>query len=162
MRKTMIGLMAAASVSILMVDAASARNFGFGGGGARWGGGGGGFRAIGIGGGFRPAAVGGFRAAAIGAPAFRTAAFAGGARYGYRPYYRYNRGFPLAATAIGLGLGYGLYRSYGYYDDYGYGYPYDGYGYDNAYYYGDGGCYVVQQRVMTAYGWQLRPMQVCN
>ena len=56
---------------------------------------------------------------------------------------------PVPATAIGFGLGYGAY-------DYGYGYPY--YGYDDGYY----GCYVVQQRVMTPYGWSFRPVQVCN
>ena len=46
-------------------------------------------------------------------------------------------------------------------DDYDYGYPYAaGYGYDD--YYGDGGCYVVRQRVLTPYGWRLRPVQVCG
>ena len=54
----------------------------------------------------------------------------------------------------------GLYGTYGYYNDYDYGYPYDaGYGYDD---YGDGGCYIVRQRVLTSYGWSVRPVQVCN
>ena len=37
---------------------------------------------------------------------------------------------------------------------------YANYGYDDGYDYG--GCYVVQQRVMTPYGWRLRPVQVCD
>jgi hypothetical protein len=61
-------------------------------------------------------------------------------------------------------LGYGLYGGYPYYADYGYddygGYGYGDYGYDD--YYGDGGCYVVRQRVQTPYGWRIRPVQVCN
>ena len=58
-------------------------------------------------------------------------------------------------AAIGFGLGYGAY-------DYGYGYPYyANYGYDDGYY-GDGGCYIVQRRVLTPYGWSFRPVQVCN
>ena len=40
----------------------------------------------------------------------------------------------------------------------GYGYPY---GYGGGYYYDDGGCYLVRQRVMTRYGWRLRRVQVC-
>ena len=70
----------------------------------------------------------------------------------------HHRQFPFAAAAIGVGVGYGLYGSY---DDYDYGYPYAaGYGYDD--YYGNGGCYVVRQRVLTSYGWRLRPVQVCG
>jgi hypothetical protein len=191
LRKTMIALFAAASVATLVPDAASARG-GFGGGGGFRGGGGfhgggfggGGFRggAIGMGGGgFRAAAIGGggFRAAGIGGGGFRAAGlpvaagfrggnvagFRGGFHQGFR-----HRGFPIAAAAIvGAGLGYG---SYGYYNGYDDGYPYyANYGYDNGYYdsgyydngyYGGGGCYVVQQRVMTPYGWSLQPVQVCN
>jgi hypothetical protein len=41
----------------------------------------------------------------------------------------------------------------------GYGYPY---GYGGYYYYDDGGCYLVRQRVMTRYGWRLRRVQVCD
>jgi hypothetical protein len=59
--------------------------------------------------------------------------------------------------AFGLGLGYGLYDPY--YADYDYGYP--DYAYDDSYY-DNGGCYVVQRRVYTSYGWRLRPIQVCN
>ena len=48
----------------------------------------------------------------------------------------------------------------GYYDD-DYGYPYyANYGYDD--YYGDGGCYLAQQQVLTPYGWRVRQVQVCN
>ena len=52
------------------------------------------------------------------------------------------------------GFGLGLYGAYPYYDDY---YPYYAYNDD---YYADG-CYVVNRRVYTRYGWRLRPVQVC-
>lgn len=63
------------------------------------------------------------------------------------------RGFAFG-TALGLGL-YApyAYGAYGYYGD---PYAYSGY-YDD-----EGGCYVVQRRVYTPYGWRLRPVQVCN
>jgi hypothetical protein len=61
----------------------------------------------------------------------------------------------VAAVGFGVGLGY----PYGY--DYGYPY-YADYGYDDAYYYGDGGCYLVRQRVWTPLGWRVRPVQVCD
>jgi hypothetical protein len=54
-------------------------------------------------------------------------------------------------------LGYGLYGPYGY-SDY-YDYPYY---VSDGYYYGDGGCTIVQQRVLTPYGWRFRPVRVCN
>ncbi|MCC8980777.1 hypothetical protein H8A92_18440, partial [Bradyrhizobium sp. 10BB] len=58
LRKTMIALLATASVGLLTVDTASARG-GFGGGGfGGFHGGGGAFRAMGAGGGFRSAAIG--------------------------------------------------------------------------------------------------------
>ena len=56
---------------------------------------------------------------------------------------------------VGLGLGYGYYN--GYYD---YGYRIRSY--DNAYYYGDSGCYIVRRSVLTPYGWRIRPVQVCG
>ena len=111
--------------------------------------------------GFRAAGPVGFRGGAFAANQFR-----GGY---YRPGFRH-RGFPYAAAAVvGAGLAYGAYH-YGYYDDGYYGnayyanYPYDDYGNYGygAGYYGDGGCYVVRQRVPTPYGWVLRPVQVCN
>lgn len=178
LRKTMIALFAAASVAALMPEAVSARG-GFGGGGGFRGGGGfhgggfggGGFRggAIGIGGGgFRAAAIGGggFRSAAIGggvrAAALPVAAgFRGGSSFtGYRGGFHHgfrHRGFPIAATAL-VGAG-----AYGYYSGYDDAYPYyANYGYDDGYDYGDGGCYVIQQRVLTPYGWSIQPVQVCN
>ena len=41
---------------------------------------------------------------------------------------------------------------------------YDGYrmGYDDSYYYGDNGCYIVRRSVLTPYGWRIRPVQVCG
>jgi hypothetical protein len=35
---------------------------------------------------------------------------------------------------------------------------------DYAYndYYDDSGCYVVNRRVLTSYGWRIRPVQVCR
>ena len=64
-----------------------------------------------------------------------------------------------AFGALGLGLGLGLAGAYA-----GYGYPGYGYGYGDPYYagYGDGGCYVVRQRVWTPYGWRFQPVQVCG
>ena len=47
------------------------------------------------------------------------------------------------------GYGFGLY--YGGY------YPYAYNDYDD-----DGGCYLVRRRVMTPYGWRIRPVQVCG
>jgi len=165
LRKMMIALCTAASVAMLVPETASARG-GFG--GFRGGGGfhGGGFRAAAIGGGgFRAAAIGGggfraARAAALPVAALPAAAgFRGGFHRGFR-----HRGFPIAAAAlVGAGVGYGLYGPYGYYGGYDDAYPYyANYGYDSGYDYGDGGCYVVQQQVMTPYGWSLQPIQVCN
>ena len=139
LRKTMIALFAAASVSVLAPSLASARGgFGGGGGGFHGGGfGGGGFHSAGIGG-------GGFRSAAIASGGFRSRAFAAD---------HHGRRFAFGAFAVGLGY------PYAYYDDY--GYPYDDYGYDDSYY-GDGGCYGVQRRVHTRFGWRIRPVQVCG
>jgi len=64
--------------------------------------------------------------------------------------------------AFGAGLGLGLYAPYAYGA---YGYPYGYYGDPYAYsdyYDDDGGCYMVQRRVYTRYGWRLRPVQVCG
>ena len=173
LRKAMVALMAMASLSNLGVDAASARN-GFGGGGFRGGGGGfhggGGFRGGGVGmggGGFRTAAIagGGFRSAAIGGAGFGAAAVGPRAfrgsyaafHRGFHPGFRHHhhRRFPVAVAAVGFGVGFGY--------PYGYDYPYyTDYGYDDAYYYGDDGCYVVRQRVWTPVGWRVRPVQVCD
>jgi len=68
--------------------------------------------------------------------------FAGGGFHGGR----FHGGFHRRAF-VGLGFG-------SYYDGY---YPY---AYND--YYDDGGCYVVRRRVMTRYGWRVRPVQVCG
>ena len=137
------------------------------------------FAAIPRGGGFRSAAIGGFRPAAIGAGRpFRTAAiggvgtfnrgaafrgaafgpgrFAGAGRFhGGRFHHGFRRPF-FVGSAVGLGWGWGAYPYYdNYYDPY---YAYDDYGYDNYY---QEGCYVVNRRVATRYGWRVRPVQVC-
>jgi len=138
-RKTIIALCGVAAVGLLLPIEASARPGGHGGGGGaraamNGGGGGGGFR----GGGYRGGGGGG-------------GGFAGAG---------------IAAGAIGLGLGvaaaaaapygYGGYGGYGGDGGYGYNSGYDSYAYDA------GGCSLVQQRVMTPYGWRLRRVQVCN
>lgn len=162
--KAMVALMAMASISILTVDAASAqRGIGgscFYGGGGGFHGGSGGFhgRAVGMGAGFRGAAIGGggFWSAAIGGAPFRHS-FAAAPLHGAVQHGQHHRRFPIAAPAIGFGLGYGAWRSY--YDS---GYPYYAGYYDDAYYYRDGGCYIVRQRVLTPFGWRIRPVQVCG
>ena len=35
-------------------------------------------------------------------------------------------------------------------------YPYYG-SYDDSYYYGDSGCYIVRRSVLTPYGWRIGP-----
>lgn len=154
-RKLMIAVFACAAVAMLAPEVASARG-GFGGGGGFRGGGG-----MGMGGGFRGGGMGigggGFRAAALPAAGFRGGGFAGPRFHGgYHRGFRYGR-FPFAATAIGLGLGYGYYG--GYYD---YGYPYYGSDYADGYFYDDPGCYIVRRSVRTPYGWRVRPVQVCG
>ena len=67
----------------------------------------------------------------------------------------------------GGGLGGGGFRGGGFrghrFGGYGFGLYYGGY-YPYAYndYYDDGGCYLVRRRVMTPYGWRIRPVQVCG
>jgi hypothetical protein len=39
------------------------------------------------------------------------------------------------------------------------GFGFGPYAYDDYY---DDGCYTVRQRVMTRYGWRIRPVQVCG
>jgi hypothetical protein len=62
--------------------------------------------------------------------------FGGGSFHGFHGGF-HRRGF------VGFGVG-----PYAYYDDY-------------PYYYDDG-CYIVRHRVMTRYGWRIRPVQVCG
>jgi hypothetical protein len=159
LRKTMIALFTVASIGMLAPSVASARGGGFGGGGGFHGGGGfggGGFHGGGFGGGgFRGGGFGGggFHSAAIGGGGFRSAAIASG---GFR-----SRAF-AADGFRGRGFHHGRRFAFGAFDDYygDYGYPY--YGYYNDSYSGDGGCYVVQRRVHTRYGWRIRPVQVCG
>jgi hypothetical protein len=81
---------------------------------------------------------------------FHGGGFHGGGFHGFHG----GRGFAFG-TALGLGL-YApyAYGAYGYYGD---PYAYSGYYDDDG-----GGCYVVQRRVYTPYGWRLRPVQVCD
>jgi hypothetical protein len=68
--------------------------------------------------------------------------------------------------ALGFGVGLGLAAPYaygGYYGPgygYGYGYPYSYAGYGG--YYDEGGCYLVNRRIWTSYGWRLRRVEVCR
>ena len=176
LRKTMVALFALASAAMLIPDAASARGgFGGGGGGFHGGGGfGGGFHGGGFRGGGMGMGGGGFRAAGIGGGGFPrpdrgrrfpSSGVAGrwisrrrcrnGFHGGYHRGFPHRR-FPFGAAAVGVGFGYGYYN--GYYD---YGYPYYG-SYDDSYYYGDSGCYIVRRSVLTPYGWRIRPVQVCG
>src|ERR1700720_1747407 len=59
----------------------------------------------------------------------------------------------IAAGAVGLGVGLAA-APYAY----GYGYPY---GYDSYAYY-VGGCYSIPRRVLTPWGWRVRPVEVCD
>ena len=145
---------------------------GFGGGGGFHGGGfaGGGFRGGGFaGGGVHPAMASGFRpgmgsmgAVNTGAfrPGLRTAAIAGGAGFvagrHFGHFGRFDGRFRHNRRFFFVGVG-----PFGYYDDYYPYYDYPDYAYDDSYY-GDGGCYVVRQRVLTTYGWRVRPVQVCG
>jgi hypothetical protein len=149
LRKTMIVLFAVASVAMVAPDVASARGGGGGGhGGGGWGGGGGG-RSMGGGGwssgGRSMSGVGSFRSAAVAGPGFNHGFNNHGFNHGF-----HNR-FARRAFVFGAFAG-----PYAYYDD-----PYYDYAYDDSYY-GDGGCYVVRQRVHTRYGWRIRPVQVCS
>jgi hypothetical protein len=42
------------------------------------------------------------------------------------------------------------------------GFGFGSYGYDDYPYYYDDGCYTVRHRVLTRYGWRIRPVQVCG
>jgi hypothetical protein len=74
---------------------------------------------------------------------FRGGGFHGGFHGGFR-----GPGFRRFGPGLGLGLGLGLAA----------GYPYYAYA---GYPYGYGGC-VRPRRIWTAYGWQVRPMNVCG
>jgi hypothetical protein len=90
----------------------------------------------------------------------RSAAVVGGGAVGFNAAHG-GGGFNHGFHRRGFGGGYGFGGSYAYYDG-----DYDDPSYvaDNSYYDDDSsnGCYIVQQRVQTRYGWRLRPTQVCN
>jgi hypothetical protein len=169
LRKTMIAVLAVTAGTLVPGIASARGGFGGGGGGGfhAMGGGGFGARAIGGGSGFRSAAIGpgnGFRSAAIGNRAWNANALATGpvrsgpaAASGFRPGFHHGFHHRFPGGAFAAGIGYGIYDPYAYYGD-DYGYP----AYADNDYYDDGGCYVVQRRVHTRHGWQLRPMQVCG
>jgi hypothetical protein len=161
LRKSMIALCAVASIAVLTPDLALARGGGGGGGGGHGGGGGGGGRgAAGFGGGAgfgaRGFSSGGnfgasfARAAPVGATAGIAAVQGGRFANGGFNHGRFDHGFRGRHFFAG---GFG-----GYYDGY---WDYPDYAYDDSYY-DNGGCYVVQRRVHTAYGWRVRPVQVCG
>ena len=154
LRNTMIALCTVASVAMLAPGMALAR--GGGGGGHGGGGGFGGGHASNFGGSFgahassfAAAPSGNFANSMARAPNGNVGAvqgnrFASGnfARGGFNHGFRHHRHF------VG-----------GFFVDDGWGYP--DYAYDDTYS-DDGGCYIVQQRVHTAYGWRIRPVQVCG
>jgi hypothetical protein len=172
-RKTIIALLAAASVAVLAPNVALAHGGGGGGGGGGHGGGGGGGR--GGGGGFGGGAA--FHSGAIGGggSAFRSGAIVGGGPGGMRVggftansrAFTANNGFHRGFDHHGAGFNHRRFRNPGFafvgayaFDDYYdyYDYPY---GYDDSYY-DNGNCYVVQRRVHTRAGWRVRPVQVCG
>lgn len=179
LRKSMIALCAVASVAALTPNMALARGGGGGGGGGH-GGGGGGFGGghaggfSGGGGGFaaRGGSFGGANFAARGTTGGNFNSFARvssgnvnavqgnrfangnfqGNRFASANFNRMGhdgRGFHHHRGRFFVGGFYG-----GYWD-------YPDYAYDDGYY-DNGGCYVVQRRVHTAYGWRVRPVEVCS
>jgi hypothetical protein len=149
LRKTVIALLAVASVGMASPTMALAR----GGGGG--GGGGGGFHGGGMGG-------GGFHGGGFGGGGFR-GGMAGGFRDGGGFHDRDGgfRGRGFRDRDFGRRFGFGFYPYDDYAYDYPYGYGYYPYGYNDAYY-DNGSCYVVQRRVHTTQGWRLQPRQVCG
>jgi hypothetical protein len=163
LHKTMIALCAMASIGMLAPEMALARGGGGGGhGGGGFGGGGrgaGGMSAGSFAG--RSAGGGSFNGGNVSNSFARATPNAGvqgnfqgnfqgnrfaGANSGGRG--RFDRGFRGRGFFAG---GVGIYDGYSDYPDY----AYDDYS-DN------GGCYVVQRRIQTPYGWRVRPVQVCG
>jgi hypothetical protein len=133
LRKTVIALLAVASVGVATPTVALARG---GGGGGH---GGGGFHGGGMG-----ISGGGFHGGGFGrSMAFHDGGFRGGEFHGHG--FDHDRDF-------GRRFGFGGYVPYDYYDNYAYGDTY----YDN------GSCYVIQRRVHTTQGWRRQPVQVCG
>ena len=166
LRKTMIALLATASLAMLAPEAAMARGPGGGGmGGHGMGGhgmsmGGHGMSMGGMrGGSFNAAAIGGgsgIRSAAVTPNVGGNPGFSG--RHDHDGHGWRGHGYGGFGAGLALGGLYGAYAAYGdpYYDGY-----YDNSYYDNSYS-NDGGCYIVRQRVHTRYGWRVRPVQVCG
>jgi hypothetical protein len=168
-RKTMIALCAIASIGMLAPEMALAGHGGGGGGGGGHGGGGGGghggFGGGGWGGGGNFAARGGFSGGNFGARSFSGGNFGNsfaraapnggvrtfqgnrfaGDRFGHGRGFRHDRRFFADGFFWGVD-GYDWGPDYAYYDDYSY----------------DNGCYIVNRRVHTSYGWRVRPVQVCG
>jgi hypothetical protein len=147
LRKTVIALLAVASIGLVSPTMVLAR-----GGGGGFGGGGGGFHGGGMGGGgFHGGGVaGGFHGGGMAGGFHDEGGFHGGG-------FRGSRGFH--DRSFGRRFGFGFYP----YDDYAYDYPYGYYPYASSDSYADnGGCYVVQRRVHTTHGWRLQPRQVCG
>ena len=142
-RKLMMALLATAAIGLVQPTMALARGGGGGGGGHGGGGGGHGFG--GGGGAHASFGGGGVHSFGGGGMGFRSAAVHGGFVGG--GFHGFHHGFHRRAF---VGFGVGPYYAY---DDY----PYY---YDDYYY--DGGCYLVRRRVMTRYGWRIRPVQVCG
>jgi hypothetical protein len=134
LRKTVIALLAVASVGVATPTVALARG---GGGGGH--GGGSGFHGGGMG-----ISGGGFHGGGFGrSMAFHDGGFRGGEFHGHG--FDHDRDF-------GRRFGFGGYVPYDYYDNYAYGDTY----FDN------GSCYVIQRRVHTTQGWRRQPVQVCG
>lgn len=100
----------------------------------------------------------GHRVVSVGAS--RGLAAAGRLHHGaYRPGFRH-RGYPYVPAVVGAGLVYGATYSYGpthYAADY-----LNADGYYDDFYYGNTGCVLLRKRVLTPYGWALRPVQSCG
>src|ERR1700730_16122537 len=164
LRKTVIALLAVASIGLVSPTMAVARGGGGGGGhrgGGGFGGGGGGFHGGGMGGGGSMGG-GGFHGGGMSGGGFHGGGFAGGGFHGGMAGVFHDRG--------GFHDRDGGFRGGGFHDRdrdfgrrrFGFGfYPYDDYGYNDEYY-DNGSCYVVQRRVHTRHGWRLPPPQVCG
>jgi hypothetical protein len=153
LRKTVISLLAVASVGLAAPPMALARGGGGGGGGGGHGGGfggGGGFHGGGFGGG---SFHGGFAGGNHSGAAFHDGGFRGGEFRGGRFGEFRGRGFhdrDFGRRHFGFEFGYPYYD---YYDDYAYDYPYGYYPYASSDSYADNGsCYVVQRRA-AHYAW---------
>jgi hypothetical protein len=94
-------------------------------------------------GGFATGTVQGNRFASVPTNRFASNRFGRGFDRGFRHHRRF---------FVGGAFFFGPDYDFGYYPDYAY----------NDYYYDNGGCYVVQRRVHTVYGWRWRPVQVCG